>query len=290
MRLHRIVPALALLATPLAAQQSPGLSGTSSYTIVPATKNCTFGWRTVNVRYLHVGSTMIRDMPHLVMEERTSVVQCENLEGPTSTSLTVVARPATRPSAAPVWTIRDTAEVGGLADDLQGEQMYRTTRYGCCGAENLDRYWSLRTGRRVFQADRPLLWLSVTGFGEGYIALHDAQAADGGPGGERDRTQVLVIAFGQPDTTVQRVSVRGPSSDFWVPSAELVARGPNNQVKRGPKLDIDSGVGAGWTVALAVRLESMRDGALAGTIEIPIEHGRMVTERARVPAPFRLVR
>ena len=283
-------------ATAGAAQQpgAPPLSQTSSYRIKPSTQMCPFGYQTTNVRYTVVGTGAVpgAQPPHLVLEEHATMDRCENQEGGRG-EVTVVARPAERPNAAPVWRIRQPGDEGGTwwGEELGGEEMYRVVRHGCCGAENLSTFYSLRTGRRLFSADRPLLYIEVERVGTGYLALHSAMAADGGPGGEADRTQVARISFGGPGRVMQDMVIRGPSNDFCVPRFELVARGPGGRVKRGRLLNINDEIGAGWSVVVAVELENM-----SGTgnpppkaeILIPLENGRLAPEKARVPAGWRV--
>jgi len=286
---------LASLAGPTIAraQQTPALSQASSYRLKPATQLCTFGYQTTNVRYTVVGTGAFAEAqpPHLVLEERATMDRCENQEGGRG-EVTVTARPAARPGAAAVWTIRHAGDEGGVwyGDDLGGEVMYRVTQYGCCGAENLDTWYSLRTGHRLFGADHPLLYIEVEHVATGYLALHSAMAADGGPGGETDRTQVARISFGGPGRVMQDVVIRGPSNDFSVPRFELVARGPGGRVKRGRRLNINDEIGAGWTVMVALDVEAVgaENPPPKAEILIPLENGRLAVDKARVPAPFRI--
>ncbi|HEU4560170.1 MAG TPA: hypothetical protein VFS20_20130 [Longimicrobium sp.] len=286
---------LATIAVPAAAQQPgmpPALSQTSSYRVKPRTQMCPFGYQTTNVRYTVVGTGAFAGAqpPHLVLEERAAMDRCENQEGGRG-EVTVAARPAQRP-AVPVWRIRQAGDEGGMwwGEDLGGEVMYRVVQHGCCGAENLSTFYSLRTGHRLFSADRPLLYIEVERIGTGYLALHSAMAAGGGPGGENDRTQVARISFGGPGRVMQDVVIRGPSNEWYVPRFELVARGPGGRVKRGRLLNINDEIGAGWSVVVAVELESMgtEDPPPKAEILIPLENGRLAIHNARVPAGFRV--
>jgi len=294
---HSLALAAALLcAAPLAAQQqgsAPALSGTSSYRVKPPTRMCPFGYQTASVRYTVVGTGAFAGAqpPHLVLEERATMDRCENQEGGRG-EVWVTARPAERPAARAAWTVRQPGDEGGVwqGDDLGGEEMYRIVRYGCCGAQSLATYYSLRTGHRLFSADHPLLYVDVARVATGYLAVHSAMAADGGPGGETDRTQVAVVSFGGPGRVLQHLRVDGPSHEFYATRFELVARGPNGQGKHGRKLDINDEIGAGWSTAVVLGLESMSASGTPtrGEITIPLEGGRLAPEKARVPAPFRL--
>src|SRR5215207_1342183 len=101
--------ALVLLAgsAPAQAQRAPAasaarLSAQSSYEPLPPTESCSDGYRTTSVRYTVVGSQHSEGHPpHLVLEEKTSIEQCMNIEGPTRDEVSVVARPARRPGARP---------------------------------------------------------------------------------------------------------------------------------------------------------------------------------------------
>lgn len=287
--------ALAAAAAPAAAQPRPPaaqasrLTAQSSYEALPRSENCSGGYRITSVRYTVVGTQLSEGHPpHLVLEEKTSVEQCENLEGPTRAEVSVVARPARNPAARPAWTIRRRGEAGGVADESPGEPMYRVTEYGCCGSENLDTYYSLATGRALFTADHPLLYIDADPFGSGLVAVHDAMAAGALPGGENDRTLIAGITFGGTEAPGQRVLLRGPSADYNVFKLEWVARGPNGQVKRGQNLGINDELTAAWTVSVALELEAMSGDGGTVRVEIPLDHGRLVPARARVPAGFRV--
>jgi hypothetical protein len=295
--IHAGVLAGLALATSARAQQRPaaapaagGLSAQSSYQALPRSENCTNGYRTTSVRYSVVGSQYSEGHPpHLVLEEKTSIEQCENLEGPTHAEVSVVARPARHPEARPAWIIRRRGEAGGVADEFPGEDMYRITEYGCCGSENLDSYYSLATGRAVFTADHPLLYVEAPPFGTGYVAVHDVDAADAPPGAEGDRTLIAMVAFGGTSAALQRVALRGPTSEYRVTKVEWVARGPAGEQKHAQELGINDELTARWSVAVAIELEGVSDARAAGRVEIPLENGRLTAEKARVPAPFRVV-
>jgi len=280
--------ALVLLAASAPAQAQQRLTSQSSYEPLPRTESCTGGYRTTGVRYTVVGTAISEgEPPHLVLEEKTAVEQCDNLEGPTRAEVSVVARPARNPAARPAWTIRRRGERGEVFAELPGEQLYRITEYGCCGAENLDSYYSLVNGRLLFTADQPLLYLDAAPFGTGMVAVHDAQAADDPAGAANDRTLVAAIAFGDSDHAPQRVWLRGPSNDFYVKQVEWVARGPGGEVKRDRTLGVGGELNARWSVAVSIEVEGM-SGSPTGHVEIPVENGRLAVEKARVPASFRL--
>lgn len=278
-----------LARAPAVAQQAPQLAAQSSFRLLRRTPDCTFGYQATSVRYLVVGATVVEepDWPHLVLEEKTTLRQCENLEGPTEAEVSVAARPAAHPEARPRWVIRRRGDTGAVVDSFPGRSLYRVTEYGCCGSEDLDAYYSLVTGRELFTADHPLLFVDVKPFGTGFVAVHDVEAA-GSPGAESDRTLVAVVAFGAPGATVQRAAVRAASTEYRVTRLELVARDPAGHLKRGPSLDLNSEIDARWSVAVSIDFEGVADGRPAGRVAIPIANGRMVVERATATAPFRV--
>lgn len=300
-RLSAAAVALLALSLPAAAQQRPVPSATqpsrltaqAGYEVVPPAQadGCESAYRSTSVRYTVVGSTVSEgNPPHLVLQETTRILMCQSMEGPTEAQITVTARPAMRPGAAARWTIRQRGEIGAVADDYPGEPLYRITEYGCCGSENLDTYYSLVTGRALFTADNPLLFIDAEPFGTGLVAIHDGAAAGPIPGAaENDRTLIALIAFGNTRTPGQHVQLRGPSGDFSVFRQELVARGPNGQVKRGATLGINDELTAAWSVSVVLELESITSADTTARVEIPIEAGRLAPARARVPAGFRVV-
>jgi hypothetical protein len=287
------LPAAAQQRTVPSAAQPSRLTAQAGYEVVPPAQadGCESAYRSTSVRYTVVGSRYSEgNPPHLVLQETTRILMCESMEGPTEAQVTVVARPAMRPGAAPAWTIRQRGEIGAVADDYPGEPLYRITEYGCCGSENLDTYYSLVTGRALFTADNPLLFIDAEPFGTGLVAIHDGAAAGSIPGAtENDRTLIALIAFGNTRTPGQHVQLRGPSGDFSVFRQELVARGPNGQVKRGSTLGINDELTAAWSVSVVLELESITSADTTARIEIPIEGGRLAPAKARVPAGFRVV-
>lgn len=296
------VTALILLSIPLpaAAQRRPAapattpsrLSAQAGYEVVPPARadGCQSAYRSTSVRYTVVGSTVSEgNPPHLVLQETTRILMCESMEGPTEAQITVVARPAMRPGAAPLWTIRQRGEIGAVADDFPGEPLYRVTEYGCCASENLDTYYSLITGRALFTADNPLLFIDAEPFGTGLVAIHDGAAAGPIPGAaENDPTLVALITFGNTRSPGQQVHLRGPSPDFSVFRQELVARGPDGQEKRGATLGINDELTPAWSVWVVMELESLTSADTTVRVEIPIEAGRLALAKARVPAGFRV--
>ncbi|HEX6746045.1 MAG TPA: hypothetical protein VF092_01935 [Longimicrobium sp.] len=283
--------AAALVYAPAAAQQTPRqLSAPSSFRLLPRTEECSFGYATTGVRYTVVGAAAVEspEWPHLLLEEKTSIQRCESQEGPAEAEVSVVARPAAHPEARPLWIVRRRGEDGALVDSFPGYALYRITEYGCCGSENVDAYYSLLNGRALFTADHPLLLVDVKPFGTGFVAVHDANAAES-PGAQDDRTLVAVVAFGAPGGAIQRAAVRNPSNDVYLKRLELVARNAAGHVKTAQMLNEGSEIDARWTVSISMEWGEMSSDATAGTVTIPIENGRMVIERARAASPFRVV-
>jgi len=227
-------------------------------------------------------------VPHLVLEERSMLDRCENREGPDSSRVTVVARPAAQPGAAAVWSIRADAEEGGVYDDDPGEVLYRATRHGCCDSENLDSYYSLADGRRRFTSSKPLLHLDAQPFGSGWLALHEDRAAVPAPELEHDRAALAVVQMGGLRGAVQRAVIHAPAGDFRVVRWRLLARGPGGATKTGTSLGIDDELTAAWTVAAVVELEQAAATVRRLTLDIPIRGGRMQLAEARLPTGFRI--
>jgi hypothetical protein len=283
--------AAVLVCAPAAAQRAaPQLTAPSSFRLLPRTQACEFGYASTSVRYTVVGARAVEspEWPHLVLEEKTSIQQCESQEGPAEAEVSVVARPAAHPEARPLWTVRRRGEDGAVVDSFPGYVLYRITEYGCCGSENVDAYYSLTNGRALFTADHPLLLVDVKPFGTGFVAVHDVSATES-PGAEGDRTLVATVAFGAPGGAVQRVAVRGASNDVYLKRLELVARDAAGHARHAQMLNEGSEIDARWTVAISMEWGEMSSDATAGTVTIPIENGRMVAERARASSPFRVV-
>ena len=266
------------------------LTATSGFRLLPRTEECASGYAATSVRFTVIGGDPVDfdGWPHLVLEEKTSIQRCEDRRRPGQGEVSVAARPADHPEAPPLWTIRRRGDEGAVVDSFYGHALYRVTTHGCCGEESVNAYYALHDGQALFTANNPLLLLDLQAFGTGFVAVHNAHAAEP-PGAPDDSTLVAVVAFGMPGGAVQRVAVRCPSNVVALDALELVARDSAGHVRRGRMLD--GGIPIDERGGVSIHMQWVPDahGEPAGEVTIPIENGRMVVERARATAPFRVV-
>ena len=105
----------------------------------------------------------------------------------------------------PLWKLRTEGAEGSPDGEL-----YRVTRPGCCGAQNLDFYFSLFDGRERFASDGPILRLEVPNTAvRRYVGYHSLMAASPIPETASRKNVVGVLTFGGDRAAASRLLVIG---------------------------------------------------------------------------------
>jgi hypothetical protein len=107
----------------------------------------------------------------LLLEQSISLTRRSDMDGSENALVRVVAQDVgadALPTAA--WEIETTAETGGARYLGVFGEAYVATLYGCCGAFDAERYFSLATGAPLLVANGPLALLEVPNSG-GLIRL-----------------------------------------------------------------------------------------------------------------------
>lgn len=177
------------------------------------------------------------DLVGVLFEQRVASEQFAGAEGPTS-ELTVKARKRGPKGGygETLWTIRDNGNEGERIDDY-----YRTTLYGCCGAENTYRHYYAWTGKLAFAASTDPVYASIPNTpvtrAFGYISANAIEGVDL----ERWPDAAGIVTLADGDRVVDRLLLETePGSNFqWTPQLSLALDQPDPEGgMNGDRLDL----------------------------------------------------
>jgi hypothetical protein len=252
-------------------------------------RNARGGWdRTVvEPRYelVRVRQRMDRDAVDVLLVELLESTSHSDAEESEST-LAVSAWTAARGRFdAKLWSFGDASDQGAV---LAEQQLFASTKHGCCGAEDVHQYYSLRTGR---------LEASATAEGVGFVAIPNTLVsrvvAYHGTNGEHPPRTVTsipellgVLTLGSDDGPLHRVAVTAAGIEHWTPTLRLKATGKPEETAT---LDL-------WAADGHPSPHGVRGFQVLLTFEdrirlaIPVEDDDFDLAHATVPAPFHLLR
>jgi hypothetical protein len=105
----------------------------------------------------------------------------------------------------PVWRFQTEGAEGAPDGEL-----YRVTHPGCCGAQNLDVFFSLHDGHELFASDGPILKLEVPNTAERrYVGYHSLMAATPIPEAGARKGVIGVLTYGSDRAPAARLLVVG---------------------------------------------------------------------------------
>lgn len=134
-----------------------------------------------------------------------------------------------------MWTINDCADSGGLLLDF-----YKTTKYGCCGAEDIQRAFNIKTGKYVFSftVDPVVAEIIIPKDRiERYIAYLSANATDTKcTKNNLPDSAIGSLTLTDGGTQIDRILIESNDKELnWSPKISLVN---NKEVKGVSKLSI----------------------------------------------------
>ena len=199
-------------------------------------------------------------------------------EGETSTT-EVEAFALQGDAKTPLWKIRTRG-----SDGAPDGELYRITRMGCCGSQNLDLYFSLLDGRELFSSDGPILRLEVPNTAvRRYVGYHSLMAASPVPEAAGRKDVVGVLTYGGDRAPAARflVIVKGrPAKDDDARKGLFFIRG--DESVEGPVFELWSADGKSDRAAIggfAIRVTDFaKDDFL---VEIPVAGDRLDVARAK---------
>jgi hypothetical protein len=183
------------------------------------------------------------------------------------------------------WSFADAADEGVPQEE---RELFMATKHGCCGAEDVRDWYSLRTGRQA---------ATSTGEGVAFVAIPNTTTArivayHGVNGQHGPQTRVAipqllgVLTLGSQDGPLHRVAVTAAGVDAWTPALRLQAAGQKEETASldlwaADKNPSPRGIG-GFRVKLAYEDRA--------PLAIPVLGDDFDLAHATVPAPFHLQR
>jgi hypothetical protein len=259
------------IVTPARGQKHPPtrkLAGTGTSSIRMINEGGDYGCRgttIVNTRFL---VSQAGEPGGMTYRERARVTKCYNSEG-IDGDITLEAWPTgSSLMAKPLFVIHESGTRGEFTAEYSGGY-YRVLQNGCCGPSDDWVYFSALTGKKLFVSSLNLLEFATPDKVGHVVALHDSYSASAIPERAHDSMVFGVLTWGDGAEPSRRVLIRGEEK-CWMNSVQQL------KLTYAGKSDSVSGV--------VTTLQSPAD-CLNGIvhIEIPIENGNLVLERATLP-------
>lgn len=159
------------------------------------------------------------ELVDLLIEQRLSVEQPRMAEAPVSELVATARSEAANGFSRKLWTITDNANDGALMGDY-----YRTTLYGCCGAENLYRHYWGWSGKLAFLASTDPVFAAIPNTPTtrvfGYVSANTFDGLDL----ERWPNGAGIVTLVDGEKVVDRLLFEAePGSNYqWTPAITLV--------------------------------------------------------------------
>jgi hypothetical protein len=184
-----------------------------------------------------------------------------------------------------IWTISDAADDGAVRDE---HELFMTTKHGCCGAEDVHGWYSLRTGK---------LEATSTAEGVAFVAIPNTATerivAVHGYNGQRPPqlrrpipNLLAVLTLGSQDGPVHRLAITAAGVEAWTPQVRLQAAGKKEESASLDLWPADKNPAPSGISAFRIHL-TFEGG---GVVSIPVERDDFDLAHAAVPPPFHLER
>ena len=227
--------ALAAMLGAQPAQAKPAFTAQSSASVTGEGEEAVM--RTVNSTYsfeilFEPGSGELTD---LLIEQRLTSDQPRMAEAPSSELVATARIDAAKGYNRKLWTITDNANEGALMGDY-----YRTTLYGCCGAENLYRHYWAWSGKLAFLSSTDPVFASIPNTPTtrvfGYVSANTFDGLDL----ERWPNGAGLITLVDGERVVDTVLLEAePGSNYqWTPTVTLVDPAREDGTMNGDTLDL----------------------------------------------------
>ncbi|HET7453195.1 MAG TPA: hypothetical protein VFL12_10665 [Thermoanaerobaculia bacterium] len=179
-----------------------------------------------------------------------------------------------------LWTLRTEGGSGEARDD----NVYRITRPGCCGAQNLSLFFSLLDGRALFSADSEVRAVEVPNTAvRRFAGYHDLMAASPVPGAGKDVHVVGALFWGSDRAPAERLlvisSAADPNESYAAKSLALVSAGKDVAEDPFVLWSADKSTDPGRIGGFSIRVRAFTepDDLL---FEVPVEADRLALEKA----------
>lgn len=211
---------------------------------------------------------------NVTYEQRITSEEAAGREGITS-ELEVTARSEGKE----LWRIKDEGNEGAPLGEY-----YRTTEWGCCGAENTHRSYSAWTGKLAFTATADPLFLAIPNTPVRRAVAYLSAYSVGGIDGERYPRGAGLLVLVDGDRTVDRVLLEADEGTGyeWTPELELSDPTGEHQ-QNGDTFDFWSADGKPDPVGLTgIDLMLTWDAEMSAYGKIPIVAGKFDIEHAEL--------
>lgn len=252
-------------------------------------RNARGGWdRTVvEPRYelVRVRQRMDRDAVDVLLVERLESTSHSDAEA--SESTLAVSGWTSRKARfdARLWSFGDASDHGAALAD---QQLFASTKHGCCGAEDVHHYYSLRTGR--LEATATAEGVAFVGIPNTLVSRVVAYHGTNGEHPPQTASSIPdllgVLTLGSDDGPLHRVAVTAAGVEHWTPILRLKAAGKPEETA---SLDL-------WAADGHPSPRGVRGFQVVLTFEdrvrlaIPVEDDDFDLAHAAVPSPFHLLR
>lgn len=201
--------------------------------------------------------------------------------------VTVESSGASDASGKAVWKI----ETEGSSGEPTDENVYRVTRSGCCGAQDLSICFSLLNGRELFSSDAPILKIEVPNSSfRRFVAYHDLMAASPIPGAAKRRGVVGVLEYGsdrEPGSRLYAVADKPePPENFAAKKVSIVAKEKEIEEDHFDVWEADKSSDPAKIGGFSVRVRAYMEPDFL--LEVPVEADRLVPEKAKLAKGIRL--
>lgn len=213
--------------TAFTAQSSASVSGEGEDAVMQ-TVNSTYSFEIL----FEPGSAELVD---LLIEQRLTSQQPRMAEAPLSELVATARTDAANGYSRKLWTITDNANEGALIGDY-----YRTTLYGCCGAENLYRHYWGWSGKLAFLASTDPVFASIPNTPTtrvfGYVSANTFDGLDL----ERWPNGAGMVKLVDGEKVVDRLLLETePGANYqWTPTVTLVDPAREDGGMNGDTLDL----------------------------------------------------
>jgi hypothetical protein len=179
---------------------------------------------TVNSRYRFVNATVgPRNVPEeILLHEIIENSEQNDREGSEAKVTANAYRLKDGVSAEPLWALTDNSDMAELWGDEVLPDFYKTTLYGCCGAENLYRFYSLSSGTLVMlgSLESPAM-LGTTKEARVAVSYWSAEACLVPPEIKSHKDSIGLLTLYAKDVAVCKSLVFSDTTGSRTPSIEL---------------------------------------------------------------------
>lgn len=271
-----------------AAAQTTALSETATSRIEVGRGGEMMTFHTVNSSFEWVGIYQIErdEYQHLVLKKIEEATVSSGLDGSWDARVTLEVSEVAGTALHPLYTIQDGGERGYVDSFAWSSNYFTTVRYGCCGALDTYRTYSLLNGRPLFSATGPAAWFEVPN-SRGLVrlaALHTIFSTDDETVFAGQENALALLTFAAPSERLQRfmISFTGQLANDAFEYPDPWLGWSEGEETPQPELEVWSQDGTREAEALQGLTLSVQV-APNLSLTLPLVRGRLSLEGAAIP-------